>query len=67
MDEFATWLENEIAVAERQWQRASNDLARESLTLAGRALSQYQKDYWGGYADALTNALNEYNGPGAID
>lgn len=64
--ESLEWLNSELATAEREWERAAADLEQHGLDLAGRELSKYQRDYWNGYTDAITNVLNELYGPGDL-
>ena len=58
------WINAELETATAQHQRAAAELNTAGFDLTSRDLSLYQRDYWSGYADALTNALNELAGTG---
>ena len=58
------WINAELKTATEQYQRAAAELDNAAFDLTSRDLSLYQRDYWSGYADALTNAINELAGPG---
>lgn len=58
------WINAELETATAQYQRAAAELNNAGFDLTSRDLSLYQRDYWSGYADALTNAINELAGPG---
>ena len=61
------WLNKELRTAAAEWQRAAADSEMAGFDLASRELSKYQRDYWSGYRDAITNALNELAGPGDVN
>ena len=61
------WINAELETATAQYERAAAELHAAGFDLKSRELSLYQRDYWSGYADALTNALNELAGPGGVN
>jgi hypothetical protein len=71
-----SWINAELETATTQYQRAAAELNTAGFDPTSRDLSRYQRDYWSGYADALTNVLyadaltnviNELAGPGDVN
>ena len=58
------WINAELETATAQYSRAAAELHAAGFDLKSRELSLYQRDYWSGYADALTNVINEMAGAG---
>ena len=58
------WINAELETATAQYERAAAELHAAGFNLTSRDLSLYQRDYWSGYADALTNVINELAGAG---
>ena len=61
------WINAELETATAQYERAAAELNTAGFDLTSRDLSLYQRDYWSGYADALTNLINELAGPGDVN
>ena len=60
---YAQWINAELKTATEQYERAAAEFNNAGFDLTIRDPSD-RRNYWSGYADALTNALNELAGPG---
>ena len=56
------WLTAERNAADQGLATAERDLVLTS----DKAAAKSERDYWAGYLDAITNAMNELYGPGDV-
>lgn len=64
MHALIEWLNVELETAASELERTAKELESATFDLASRDLSQSQFDYWNGYANAATNALQQLTGMG---
>ena len=64
--QILAWLDSEsrVAIIERVRAVREVETLRKTGTKQSLELSEYQKDYWAGYGDALTNVMHYLTGPG---
>jgi len=57
------WLTKELETADAEFTRVAVEIKKATY---GRGPLRQERDYWNGYKDAITNALNEIAGPGDV-
>lgn len=63
LDNYATFLNAEIETAETCLETATRDEILSGFEIEATMV----REYWTGYLAGVTNALNEYNGPGDVN
>lgn len=57
-----TWIELELETAQLEFELATHRLGEPNATEDTLELAKFSRNYWSGYSDALTNALNNLEG-----